>query len=128
MCSSDLVLLVKYEALVESPEKYYRDICTFLGVEYEPSILITGKHKKEFYPKHHKSLDDKINTKHIDEWKNQLSKKQIKICEIVAGKYGEKFGYKKTINPNSLIYFGVLLGVFYGKCRSEEHTSELQSH
>jgi len=110
------VLLIKYEDLVTSPEKHYKNICTFLELDFEQSVLSTAKIKKEFQPKHHTSLEEKINTKHIKEWETELSVEQIKICEAVAGDYGECFGYKKTINHNSLTYFGALLGIFYGKC------------
>jgi hypothetical protein len=108
-------LLIKYEDLVKSPEKKYQAICNFLEIQYEPSVLTTEKHKNEFYPKHHVSLDEQINTKHIDEWKNQFTKKQIKICETVAGKYGEKFGYEKSLSQNSISLLSVFLGVLYGR-------------
>jgi len=107
------VILIKYEDLVENPEVYYTKICNFLTINFEPEILNTAKHKKEFYPKHHASLEDQINTKHIDEWKNELTKKQIKICEAVAGKYGEQFGYQKTTTYSSFPFFGILYGKLY---------------
>jgi hypothetical protein len=111
------VFLLKYEDLVTSPEKKYKEICMFLGIDFELSILSTSKINKEFQPKHHKSLEDGINTKHIDEWENELTKKQLKICEAVAGKYGEKFGYKKTTKTslpiNPIIYLGIIYGELY---------------
>jgi hypothetical protein len=109
------ILLVKYEELVESPEKSYKDICMFLEVAFEHSVLSTSKSKKEFHPKHHKSLEEEINTKHVEEWKNQLTKKQIEICEAIAGNYGAKFGYRKTLNYNPFTIISVLFGITYGR-------------
>jgi len=109
------VLLIKYEDLVSLPEKNYQKICTFLATNYEPTILRTDKHNFEFYPKHHQSLNEKINTKHINEWKTELSIMQIKICEMVAGNYGKKFGYKKMYKTNYFIVPWVIFGIIYGK-------------
>lgn len=109
------VLLIKYENLVENPEKQYSNICSFLEIGYEADILMTNRHKKEFNIKHHTSLEEKINTKHIKEWETDLSADQIKDCEAVAGNYGEMFGYKKKYTVNYPITIKIYLGVLYGK-------------
>lgn len=109
------ILLIRYEDLVMFPEKNYTAICDFLELKYNPSILSTTKHKKEFLPKHHTSLNEGINTKHIEEWKTQLTEKEIKICEAVAGDYGNQFGYQKTHSPDIPITIELFLGILYGK-------------
>ena len=105
-------LLIKYEELVENPEKYYQHICNFLEIEYEKSILKTIQDNTPPIHEYYKSLSEEINTNHIEEWKTGLTTPQIKICENVAGNYGEKFGYKKIHPPissvNLLLYLGVL--------------------
>ncbi len=109
------VLLIKYENLVSNPEDNYKKVCTFLGVDYESNLLNTDKENSEFYSGHHLSLGEKMNTKHIDEWKTELTQEQIKICEMIAGDYGEKFDYKKSISPNSANRIQHIFGIWYGK-------------
>lgn len=109
------VLRVKYEELVNNPKKNYTTICSFLNIPYDSTILDTKKNDKEFLPKHHKSLKEKINTSHIDEWKTQLTESQIKICETVAGNYGRRFGYQEIHHPKAPITFNIYLGILYGK-------------
>lgn len=47
--SHPLVMTVKYEELIDRPEQILKNICAFLGEEYEPALLDYYKKPKYFY-------------------------------------------------------------------------------
>ena len=102
-------ILLRYEDLVTSPEKSMKDMCSFIGIEYNAGM--NRDHTKVLYPKFaeekgnrflevHGSLLQPVNTKHIEEWKQKLSNAEIAEAEAIAGEYAEKmYGYKLTNTP-----------------------------
>ncbi|HEU4657588.1 MAG TPA: sulfotransferase [Capillimicrobium sp.] len=43
-------LTVKYEEMATEPERVTRELCAFLGLEWEPSMLDYGRHDRHFKP------------------------------------------------------------------------------
>ena len=109
------VLRVRYEDLVRLPEEGYKRICTFLGLEYETSVLSAKINESEFYAPHHTSLEEQASDKYVDEWKEGLTVKQIRVCQTVAGRYGEKFGYDKIGVKDSHLLVRPFQGVLFGR-------------
>jgi hypothetical protein len=94
---------IRYEDLVTDPVLHLRKICGFLNVPYVPGVFDFYKMKgkaEEKYPadilqKHHKSLFNPVNTSRIGLWEKSMSKRQVKIADLVAGKYAEQAGYTR---------------------------------
>ena len=120
---SDFYFL-RYEDLAAEPERIFTEICTFLGIEYLPSVFDFYKVKakaEEAYPtdileKHHKSLFNPINTSRLGLWKKSMSEKQVRIADMVAGDFAEKAGYERKYRNYSLwIALLAAPGIFYAK-------------
>lgn len=75
---------LRYEDLATEPQRSFAEICSFLGIDYLPSVFDFYKVKakaEETYPadileKHHKSLFNPINTSRLGLWKKSMSETQ----------------------------------------------------
>lgn len=104
----ELVKLVKFEELLQEPEKEVRGICAFLGMEYDPILLnvpqVGSSDGKD-------SNEKGINVTRINPWKHSknLTRTEIYICEKYCKKEMQEFGYEPSgIQPNLF-----LLGFYY---------------
>jgi hypothetical protein len=117
----DSFIFIRYEDLVSEPEARFGEICKFLDIPYVPECFDFYKMKskaEETYPvvilkKHHKSLFNPVNTSRIGLWKNSMSKSQVRIADLVAGKYAEMAGYEKEYKGFD---FRIALIAFPGIC------------
>jgi len=101
--------LLRYEDLVTNPVKSMKDVCAFIGIEYDAGMnrdhttsLTTkfAEEKTERFLKVHGSLLQPVNTTHVEEWKDKLSPAETAEAEAIAGNYAEKmYGYKPTQPP-----------------------------
>lgn len=103
---------LKYEDLVTNPEMKMREICGFLGIDYVEEMLDFHRVSKvnDFLPeeamnKFHSSLLNPISPRKVNQWKNGLSKNDIKIADSVVGKYADKAGYERLKKSTCGIYF-----------------------
>jgi len=106
----DSVYILRYEDLVEHPEIHFRNICRFLQIPYVPEVFEFYKKKEEVQAimkterakKHHASLLNPISTKRTGLWKKNLTEKEIKLADHVAGRYAKKAGYKREYRRANL--------------------------
>ena len=89
---------VKYESLAAGPEAELEQICRFLGVDFEPSMLA-------FYQKlqnveqdvpggrYHRNLSKPTTTEHIGRYRQALSSSQIALVEQFLGDEMRALGY-----------------------------------
>jgi hypothetical protein len=118
----DSFYFIRYEDLVSQPEMHVRNLCTFLDLQYDPGVFDFYKKKdkaEEKYPavilkKHHKSLFNPVNTSRIGLWEKSMSRRQVRIADLVAGKFAEKAGYeRKYAGFNLWIWILASPGVCY---------------
>ncbi|GAB1405339.1 MAG: sulfotransferase [Lentimicrobiaceae bacterium] len=118
------VLFLRYEDLAREPERYFGQVCTFLGIDYHASVFDFYKKKEEVaktYPtdvldKHHKSLYNPINTSRLNLWKQNLTPVQVKIADMIAGEYAVLAGYERQyVNFGMLIRLRAIPGVAYAR-------------
>jgi hypothetical protein len=98
---------LRYEDLVEDPEKCLRQLCEFVGVNFSKTMLnyevnIDNYFFDNSFSRLHQSLKKPFDISKISEWQEKLSRYEIMLCEILAGDYGEKAGYKTTLNLNPI--------------------------
>ena len=99
----DQFMLVRYEDLVNHPEETLKPICEFLGVPYHPEDFDFYKKKEETeatYPQQivkriHKNLMNPINKSRMGLWKKELTDRQVKTADVVAGKLADRFQYER---------------------------------
>lgn len=78
---------VRYEALVQQPEKQVQQICSFLGLTYTPEMLDFWKSAGNLGDSvlaHHRNLHNPINPNSIGKWQNELSPyQQASIVKLI---------------------------------------------
>lgn len=82
--------IIKYENLLSAPETEMRELCTFLGVDFEPEALKLQDDERQG-KEYVKSYFD---TSKIHQWKDQLTAKEIRIIEEIQGPSLRRFAYK----------------------------------
>jgi len=116
---------IRYEDLVTDPELQLGKLCKFLEIPYVADVFDFYKKKEEAerkYPvdvleKHHKSLFNPVNTSRIGRWEKSLSQRQVRMADLVAGRYAEIAGYTRKYRGFSpWIGLLVLPGVCYARC------------
>ena len=91
------VMIVRYEDLTHMPEKYAKDICTFLDVPHRPEMLEFHKMNLTVFNTTHLSLDrisTQIDTTKVERWKNELSETEASEFMAIAGDMMAEWGYE----------------------------------
>lgn len=97
-----LVYPLRYEDLAANPEAEFGKLCDFLGIHFDPSVIKFYEKKPEVEKAYagsndisiiHKSLLNPISTSRMNLWKTQMTPKQIRMADAVAGKTGALAGY-----------------------------------
>jgi len=110
--------LLKYEDLVIHTEQTIRDTCAFLGLEFQPKMLIdyrTSTTKRfdqytEQYKDKHLSLLEPIDPKIANKWKTKLLPKHRKRIEIATHIVAAMLGYdfeKPNMNFGMAIWWPI---------------------
>jgi len=121
------VMILRYEDLVESPEKHSEKVLAFLNADIHqdlPSLLLPyqKKYKTEVasnyqgierMEKRFGDLAQPIHTDTIDKWKNGLSEHQIRIAEVICGKLGSEQGYQATTQCNRFQWVSIQIVAFF---------------
>lgn len=91
----ELFFMVKYEDILEFPEKRLETIADFIGVNYNSNMIFGSDYKNpKVNSKIHSLVGKKPNKNRKNIWKKQLSKKEIKIFEKQAGILLKKLNYE----------------------------------
>ncbi|MBL6998175.1 MAG: sulfotransferase [Phycisphaerales bacterium] len=88
---------VQYEDLVTNTEHVMQDVCSFLGLTFEASMMnYHDREDPDYSPeqKHHKNTLKPIFTSGLNKWKSALSKNQIGLLEHCLGKQMVPLGYE----------------------------------
>jgi len=114
---------LRYEDLAANPEPEFEKLCDFLGISYDPAVMSFYEKKKEAQKAYagaeelavvHKSLFNPISTDRMNLWQKEMSPRDIRVADLVAGKTAEKAGYQRqysTFNPG--IYLWILPTLIY---------------
>lgn len=108
LSSSDRVKLIRYEDIVESPEKVIRDICGFLDIDYEMEMLNISSMGSSYLKSNNSNIG--ISNEGLNRWKKKLSNGDINICEILTEKYMNEFSYERQLPKN--MYHHIALKLF----------------
>lgn len=121
-CASKKVLAnqymeIKYEALVSYPEAIVKRVCEFIGENYESQMIeyyeSAQNNFAEMYMGDHELLKKKPTTQRIGVWRTHLSRSQVRIFEIIAGKTLESAGYERV---RTIGYNRVTIKIVYAFC------------
>jgi hypothetical protein len=119
----DLVYSIKYEDLAADPEPRFRELCHFVGIDYDPSVMSFYQKKTEVEQAYagseeirqvHQSLFNPISTSRMNLWQTEMSPRAIRIADLVAGKSAEKAGYKRQYTSyNTGLHLWILPTLIY---------------
>lgn len=84
-------MIVRYESLVSQPEKTMTEVCTFLGEEFFPDMLLM-KDVPRF--KHFSEAGrSPISTNFIDSYRDMIPTREIAFIQMLAGRQMSTHGY-----------------------------------
>lgn len=94
----DLILPVLYEDLVLNTEATLREICRFLGEEFEPQMLawervVDAELCAREVPFHGK-LKQRMGTEGVTRWKQEMSARETFVAEAFMASHLQRLGYE----------------------------------
>ena len=93
--TSSKYLEIHYEDLVRYPQSILNNVCRFLDIGFESEMLDFWETSSQFIRCHHsQSIFEPVTTKHIEKWKNVLTKNELRKFEYIAGKALAEYGYE----------------------------------
>ena len=89
---------VRYESLTGQPSLELKEICSFLGIDFEPSMLDFHQRYQNVEQdmvegRHHALLSKPATTDHIGRYQEALSPSQIALMERLLGEEMQILGY-----------------------------------
>ena len=87
--------LIRYEDLITRPEECVRDVCSFLGIDFQAQMLQFFQTSHAYIGRHHSELIFRpIDGKNKKKWTRLLNDKETACFSILAGKWLRHFGYE----------------------------------
>jgi hypothetical protein len=96
-CSEDY-LEIRYETLIDQPEKMLQKVCRFIDVPYEPKMALLKKPSENLGDTKGRKV---IVSQNYNKWKMAFSKKEIQGIESIAGNLLVDLGYVDVENPGA---------------------------
>ena len=98
-CSRDGVRykLIRFEDMVADPEKTFRELTDFLGLEFQTAMLNNDQRGSRYFRRsdsYHENLKQPFLTDRIAVWKREMPPDIRKTCERQAREGLEAFGYE----------------------------------
>lgn len=96
------VYTLRYEDLIDDPEKYLREICSFVDEPFNEGMLQFHKSGTSRVPRKeiHGQLNKPVNKEQAARWKRDLSSEQVRVFESVAGQLLDRLNYE-VVNPSA---------------------------
>lgn len=99
-------LELKYENLIEQPETCLRNICDFIDLEFEPTMLDYWRRGDEVlsgvrYPEAHRGVH-RPPTKGLRDWRVQMSVDEQQILDLIEGRLLDDLGYERISDSPSV--------------------------
>lgn len=88
-------MILRFEDLVEDPERYVRKLCDFVGVKFEPDMLVVPQWGSSNVPRRLEKQG--ISTEMLHQWEEVLTDGEVLVTEIMTRPLMGRFSYK----PNS---------------------------
>jgi hypothetical protein len=91
------LMTIRYESLVQNPKLLVREICRFLGEDFEEDMLNVDEKNSSF------QVGQKgIYSSSVGRWRRLLTNEEVYIAQAIAGSMLAEFGYSPgelNINP-----------------------------
>ena len=115
------LLEVKYEDILNSSEETLQEVCSFIGIEYNSSMLESfsrGRGDRTVAPEQlmssiHSKLAERIDPSNTKKYVKGMTRCQIFIFELFSSPYLKKYGYELEFGFLDSLIFGLLRRIFY---------------
>jgi len=89
---------VRYESLVNDPEAVIRRVCSFIGEDYEPAMLVPAEATSERAGQNlnNETASAPISSKSVGRWQQDLSRQEREVFIDIAGELLIALGYAKN--------------------------------
>ena len=90
---------LRYEDLLDNPEKITMEICDFLGEDFSEEMLSFHK-TKSAYPtdaNNEKNLTKPLMQANKEKWRQEMTNKELRMFEAVAGEELKIYGYPLSV-------------------------------
>jgi Sulfotransferase family len=91
---------IRYERLVEDPERELRSVCAFAGIELEPGMLEYADEVDVSSKPHQQSLR-RPPTPGLRDWRSQMAAEDVRAFDEVAGDLLRELGYGASTEPSA---------------------------
>lgn len=94
--NKDRILNIRYEDLLDNPEKTLSKLCDFLNQDYDNEMLNYHKNKTSYKTdvRNEINLKKGLMKENKEKWKNSFNDKELEIFESISGVNLKKFGYE----------------------------------
>jgi len=104
-------ILIKYEDLVLRTEPTLREICEFVGLKYDKSMIAyaedSGQRKAVPW---HGNLSRNPDPEILEKWRNKLGDQELAIAGAICKDTARRLGYSVEMDPRR----GSVLAIFWG--------------
>jgi len=95
---SSRIFQASYENLVLDTEKSVREICDFLGEQFEPQMLSWQRQVDNLVPAReahiHSNLKQEPDASNIARWKREMTLREVFVAEAFMGRHLKSLGYE----------------------------------
>jgi hypothetical protein len=86
---------IRYEDLLQQPEKVLAGVCAFLGEPYSPRLLEFHKDSTAYngYGAEHRNLRSPLLSQNAARWQRQMTARDVRIFESIAARELTEYGY-----------------------------------
>jgi hypothetical protein len=98
----DRVRIQRFERLAEQPEAEARELCAWLGLEYEPAMLEIPVVNSSYA-----TAGKGVSAEPLERWRERLSEREIAAVQACCGRLMDELGYQKddaSISPLRLVW------------------------
>ncbi|NEQ76179.1 MAG: sulfotransferase [Okeania sp. SIO2C9] len=90
---------VRYEKLLLNPQQVLKQMCAFLVEEYTPEMLNFYKDNAPYRTdkQNLQNLSRPIISSNTEKWRTQMTERQLRIFEAVAGPTLERYSYQREL-------------------------------
>ncbi|VEP16850.1 Sulfotransferase domain protein [Hyella patelloides LEGE 07179] len=92
-------LEVHYEYLLSEPESIVQKICNFLREDFSPEMLAFNTNSAPYLTdkQNQQNLTKPILVNNTGKWRTEMTERELRIFEAVAGATLEKYGYQRQL-------------------------------
>lgn len=88
-------ITIRYEDLLNTPEKIIQSICSLLGVKCEANMLDFYKSSHKYtIPQHSELIFKPLDKSNVSKWKKCLTPREVKTFNLLARHYLKKYDYE----------------------------------